>query len=90
MNLTLQQKQQALKLRKSFWVEMGRLLWYREKLLLQLQDAAMQLENEAEADLATWISQPLPICRQVSTVRACHIHAQLCTFITNGCCDMLA
>ncbi len=45
---------------------MGRLLWYREQLLEQLQEAAVQLEDEAAADLTTWLSQPVPICQQVS------------------------
>ena len=37
MNLTQKQKQMALARRKLYYVELGRVLWHRERLLQELQ-----------------------------------------------------
>ena len=65
MNMSPRQKAAALARREVYWFEMGRVLWRREQLLQKLQVAAVQLEEEAEAEFEMWLTQPTSASREV-------------------------
>lgn len=50
MGLSDQQKGMALRRRELYWVELGRVLWHREKLLKQLQRTAVLMETGISSD----------------------------------------
>ncbi|KAK9862449.1 hypothetical protein WJX84_009248 [Apatococcus fuscideae] len=68
MGLTDRQKRMALARRELYWVELGRILWHRERLVKQLQSAAVQLENEAEGEVDSWLALPSPISSEVAGI----------------------
>ena len=65
MDLSDRQKRMALARRELYWFEMGRVLWHRDHLLQELQEAAVLLDTESEGEVDIWLAQPTPISRQV-------------------------
>ena len=83
MQLSLQQKREALGRREVYWFEMGRVLWRREQLLEKLQVAAVRLEEEAEGELEMWIMLPRPASLEVRL--PCLSNRFSCSFWTIHC-----
>lgn len=65
LRLSQQQKRMALARRELYYVELGRILWHRERLLKELQSAAVQLELEADGEVEMLLSQATPISLHV-------------------------
>lgn len=64
MNFSDRQKRMALARRELYWFEMGRVLWHRDQLLGELQEAAVKLDIESEGEVDMWLLQPTPISKQ--------------------------
>ncbi|KAK9836729.1 hypothetical protein WJX74_006973 [Apatococcus lobatus] len=68
MGLSWHQKFMLLSKREVYWVALGRVLWQRKQLIAALQAAALQMEEQIEAEPCMWLNQPGPLRTQVISI----------------------